>query len=186
MARVTLLSEEAMGAAAKELFSSLPAKLNIFRTMAHAETTFPSQLRLGSAILSRQTLGHLERELLVLLVASLEGGEYEWHQHVPIARAVGISTSQIEAIQSEELTGDIFSDREKSLLAFGRQVVVDVRVQDDVFEHVRQYFTEQEVVEAILAIGFYMTMARLTEVAQTELDAADGVKAFNFLKSPDS
>ena len=43
----------------------------------------------------------------------------------------------------------------------------------------KSHFSEQEIVEAILAIGFYMTMARLTEATQTDLDAAAGMSIFN-------
>jgi len=38
-------------------------------------------------------------------------------------------------------------------------------------------------VEAILAIGFYMTMARLTESTETELDAAEGRRIFEAARS---
>ena len=39
----------------------------------------------------------------------------------------------------------------------------------------RKHFSEQEVVEAIVAIGFYMMMARLTEATETDLDPAAGM-----------
>jgi len=182
MPRVPLLNEATMGEASAELFESLPAKLNIFRVMAHADTTFAPQLALGAAILSRQNLGHRERELLILLVAHLEGGEYEWFQHVPIALGVGVPQTQIDAIQNDGVPAGVFSDREQALLEFGRQVIQSVRVSDEAFTEMKRHFTDGEIVEATLAIGFYMTMARLTEVTQTELDVADGIKAFESLQ----
>ena len=42
--------------------------------------------------------------------------------------------------------------------------------------------SEQEVVESILAIGFYMTMARLTEATEVDLDPAAGMTVFESSK----
>jgi len=160
-------------------FENLPTKLNIFRMMAHAETCIVPQMRLGGSILGRQDLHHPHREMLILLVAQIEGGAYEWKQHVPIAKGVGVTTGQIAALKLEELQSDEFDNQEQALLAFGRQVIEDVRVDDETFATMREHFSEREVVEAILAIGFYMTMARLTEVTETELDPAAGMTVFD-------
>jgi len=43
----------------------------------------------------------------------------------------------------------------------------------------RQHFSDREIVEAILAIGFCMTMARLTEAIATDLDPAAGMTVFD-------
>lgn len=160
-------------------FESLPTKLNIFRMMAHAETCMVPQMRLGGSILGRQDLSHPHREMLILLVAQIEGGAYEWEQHVPIAEGVGVTTEQVGALERGELRSGVFDEQEQVLLAFGRQVIEDVRVDDETFTAMRKHFSEREVVEAILAIGFYMTMARLTEATETALDPAAGMTLFD-------
>lgn len=183
MARVPLLTPESAGAEARNVLAALPVQLNIFRVMAHADTCFAPQLQLGAAILTRQQLSHVDRELLILLVARLEGGDYEWHQHGPIARGVGIDPSRIDAIERLDLGSACFSERERALLAFGRQVTESVRADAETFSALRSHFGDREVVEAILTIGFYMTMARLTETTETELDAADGQRLFDAARS---
>ena len=182
MARLPLIEPEQATGEAKLALEAVPAKLNIFKMMAHAETTIAPQLRLGAAILTQQKLGHLERELLILLVAKLEGGEYEWRQHVPIAKGVGATEAQIAALEALDLASEAFSGAERALLAFGRRSVEAVRVEQEVFDEVRAHFSDQEIVEAILAIGFYMTMARLTEATETDLDAAAGMTVFEKAK----
>jgi alkylhydroperoxidase family enzyme len=178
MPRMSLVDPTATTGKVADAFENLPTKLNIFRMMAHAPTCMVPQMRLGGSILGRQDLSHQHREMLILLVAQLEGGAYEWKQHVPIAEGVGVSEEQIRTLECEELGSDVFDEREQALLAFGRQVIENVRVDDATFATMRQYFSEREVVEAILAIGFYMTMARLTEVTETELDPAAGMSVF--------
>ena len=71
-----------------------------------------------------------------------------------------------------------FNAAEQALLAFGREVIDNVRVPEPVFSAIRKYFSEQEIVESILAIGFYMTMARLTEATDVDLDPAAGMTVF--------
>lgn len=179
MARLSLVDPQKTDGEVAKAFASMPGQLNIFRMMAHAETCMIPQMRLGGAILAKQDLGHVQRELLILLVARIEGGEYEWRQHVPIAEGVGVSKEKIAAVEAIELSAPCYDAAEKALLAFGRQVIENVRVDEGVFFKMKEHFSEREIVEAILAIGFYMTMARLTEATQTDLDAAAGMSVFD-------
>ena len=78
----------------------MPVKLNVFRMLTHAENCALQVLRLAYAILHRQQLGERQRELLILQVAQLQGGPYEWHQHVPNG-AAGLSAADIEAAMPE-------------------------------------------------------------------------------------
>jgi len=150
VARLPLIDPDTTGGDIRAAFDRMPVKLNIFRMMAHAEANAIPLMRLGNSILHKQKLSAVNRELLILQAAQLEGGAYEWRQHVPIALGVGVTQAQIDAV-------------ERGLLTFGREVVEKVRVGDAAFAGVRKHFSEQEIVEAIIALGFYMMMARLTE-----------------------
>ena len=153
--------------------------LNLFKVLAHAETSISPQMGLGAAILTRQQLPDRSRELLILLVAALAKAPYEWAQHAPIARALGVNEDQINAIRKLDLRTS-FDQADRDLLAFGRQVVVDAQVDDATFARARSSLSDREIVEAILAIGFYMTMCRLLNVAGAPLDTDPdlGLKIF--------
>lgn len=179
MARLPLVDPESTGGNIRASFDRMPVKLNIFRMMAHAEANMIPAMRLGNSILHRQKLSAVNRELLILQAAQLEGGDYEWRQHVPIALGVGVSQMQVDAVKRADYAVASFDEAERSLLAFGREVVENVRVPDAVFASARAHFNEQEIVEAIVAIGFYMMMARLTEATQTDLDPAAGMAVYD-------
>src|SRR3954468_11954951 len=85
VARLPLIDPEATSGDIRASFDRMNVKLNIFRMMAHAETNMIPAMRFANSILHKQKLGHANRELLILQVAKIEGGEYEWRQHVPIA-----------------------------------------------------------------------------------------------------
>src|SRR5437762_17622 len=77
--------------------------LNIFRMMANAETAFRPWLRWGATLLGDLELDPLMRELAILRVARLTPhAEYEWVQHVPIAKAVGATDDQVSALERDE------------------------------------------------------------------------------------
>lgn len=183
MSRLPFLNPNELKGKIGEVIAALPAKLNIFRIMAHASDTAIAQIRLGRAILGKQKLGHRERELLILLAMHLEKGRYEWLQHVSIAEGVGVSQEQIRAIQALDLTSGVFTAADRAALAFGKQLVENVRVETHLFAEMRRHFSPQEIVEAILAIGYYMTLARLTEATETEFDTDAGMVIFGSAQS---
>ena len=179
MARLPLIDPETTSGDTRKAFDRMPIKLNIFRMLAHAETNFIPAMRFANSILHKQKLSHVNRELLILQVAQWEGGAYEWRQHVPIALGVGVTQRQIDCIEQGKYADAAFNAAEQALLAFGREVIENVRVADPVFAAMRGHFSEQEIVESIMTIGFYMMMARLTEATETDLDAAAGMTLFN-------
>ena len=179
MARLPLIDPDKTSGDIRASFDRMPVKLNIFRMMAHAQANMIPAMRFANSILHKQKLSHVNRELLILQVAKLEGGEYEWRQHVPIALGVGVTQAQIDALDRAGYDDASFNAAERALLAFSREVVVNVRVPDAMFAAVRQHFSDQEIVESIFTIGCYMMMARLTEATQTDLDAAAGMTLFD-------
>jgi alkylhydroperoxidase family enzyme len=51
-----------------------------------------------------------------------------------------------------------------------------VRCSDAAFAAMKQHFSEREIVETILTIGYYQMLARLTECTDTELDEPSGTR----------
>ena len=165
---------DALPPEAREAYDRLPTKLNIFRMWANAPECFRQGLRLGGAILGRQELAPNHRELLILVTAKIDGGAYEWAQHVPIALACGCTQEQIDALEKGNFAADCFDVRAKLLLAFAEDVIRNVAASEANVEAMKREFSTQEIVETILTCGFYMTLARLTETARVEIDASGG------------
>jgi alkylhydroperoxidase family enzyme len=172
--RVPLLDAETAEGDASRALASAVGHMGVFRAMAHASTNIVPMMRLGRAILTEQKLDPRHRELVILLAMRLEGGTYEWEQHVDVARAVGATDADIEAIAELRLDDPSFTPGDRALLALGEAVVSDVRVKPDTFEAARQWFEPREIIEAIIAIGFYMILARLTEALEVDTDPIQG------------
>jgi alkylhydroperoxidase family enzyme len=149
--------------------------LNIFRMWANAATCFVPGIRYGGAILTKQKLAPALRELIVLAVGRIDAATYEWVQHVPIARGVGVREDQIAALEADRFDDDAFNPEERILLRLTREIVRDVRASEWVVNEAKNYFSAQEITEIILTVGFYMTIARLTETTRVDIDAPPGV-----------
>ncbi len=158
----------------QEAFNALPTKLNIFRMFAHAERNFTALIRLGGTILGRQKLDAKLRELAILRVARLSKAEYEWVQHVPIAIRAGATEAQVKAIETGETHADCFDDEEKLVLDFTDDSLHNVRPSDDTMARMNAHFSPQETMELVVAIGFYMLVARIMETSGLDMEAPAG------------
>lgn len=174
MSRIPYVDPEQAPEPVRAVLAQLPAPLHVFRLMAHAETSFRAWVRLGATILSQQALAGSLRELAILQVARLSPAEYEWVQHVPIARLTGVSDAQIEALRAGREDADCFDARERAVLRFAAELVAGPRPSDETFSAVAAHLPPREVVELVLAVGFYMLMARLMETADIDPDPPAG------------
>ncbi len=176
MARLPLVEARNAPEPVRDALERLPVQLNIMRTMAHAETCFRPLLRLGGAVLGKQSLDAALRELAILRVAALSSARYEWMQHVPIAEGAGVRPEQIAAIERGEISSAHFSQLELAVLDFTTEVVEQVGASDRVFERLAAHLPAREIVELLIAIGFYMMIARIAETVQVDLEEPAGMQ----------
>ena len=121
----------------REMLGRLPSSANIFNMMAHAQSCLKPVMKLGGTMLGKLELDAKLRELCLLHAVKLEGGEYEWVQHVPIALDLGCSEAQIAALDKGDDGAACFNAREKAALCFTREVVVNVRASEAALAHLR-------------------------------------------------
>lgn len=158
----------------REMLGRLPGDVGIFRMLAHAETLLKPVMRLGGAMLGKMKLDPLLRELALLHAVKLEGGEYEWVQHVPVALHLGGTDAQIAALEKGDVRAACFSPKEQAVLVFTGEVVKNVKASDAALAAVREHLTDREVVELIMMSGFYIMLARLTETTGVENEPPKG------------
>jgi alkylhydroperoxidase family enzyme len=174
MARIPYVDAATAPPEVKDLLERLPVPLNIFKMMAHAETNFRPLVGLGTSILTRQQLSAKLRELAILRVARLSHAEYEWVQHVPIAKMADVSGEQIAALERDDVGAACFDPVDRVVLRATDEIVRDGGPSDRTFAELASHFSNREIVELVLAVGFYMMMARLMLTTRIDLEAAAG------------
>jgi alkylhydroperoxidase family enzyme len=172
MARVSYVTPENAPPDVADKIKEL-SSLHVIGLMAHAETAFFPWLRFGGAVLNDLALDPALRELAILQVGHL-AARYEWEQHVPIALAVGVTQTQIDAIEKGDL--DSFAARDRAILDYVIAFVAG-EVDDDLHGAVAAHLPEREIVELALVAGHYLMLARMMSALRIDSDPPAGPEA---------
>jgi alkylhydroperoxidase family enzyme len=174
MVRIQPLREADAEPRVRAALERLP-KLAIFATVANAQGSFVNWLRFGGDCLDARWFDPVLRELAILRVARMTpGAEYEWAQHVPILLAVGGTQEQVAALEADELDGEALGEEGRLIVRFTTQVVRDATPDEETFAAMSARFEPGQIVQLLLVIGQYMTVARVMATAQIEVDAVLG------------
>src|SRR5260370_1179848 len=92
------------------------------------------------------------------------------HVQRQLSSLVGGMQAQVDGIERNTIDPECFSDVERAAMRFTEEVVNRVKADEATVRELMKFLSAREIVELILAIGFYMTMARLTETTRTDLD----------------
>ena len=167
MARLPYIDPEQASPEVASALAGLPP-LNLFRMLAQADTAFRPWLRLGGAMLGELELDPVLRELAILRIARICGSEYEWEQHRAIALEVGAGEERVAAI--DRGTYAALADGERAVLDFTTEAVREGRAGAESLERLRRFLPPRQVVELLLVIGHYTSVAWITETLGIDLD----------------
>ncbi len=176
MARLPYVDPAQAPPEVREALEALPP-LNIFAMLANAPTALRPALRLGGAILTAGELDARLRELVILRVARLTGAEYEWVQHVAIGKAVGVSDDEVAALEGGDTEAACFGDTERLALRAATELVDGAGTTEATFAGLQGAFSTREIVELIVAAGYYRLLATLMNSVDIDLDEPVGTAA---------
>lgn len=152
MARTGLIPPGEISEEYRDLFSEdYVGDRNIIRLQANDPPLLES-LFTSTEVMTRHFTSR-EEELIALATARASNAEYEWHQHVDLARDAGISTSEIRAIGGDDF--EQFSDDERTLLRY-TEAVASAEVTDDTHADVAAVYDSAQLVALEMFVGFYI------------------------------
>ena len=110
------------------------------------------------------------REIIIIRIGHLNGSEYTLRQHVgALAEAEGLGAEACAALKSWR-GADHFSEKERAALAFADAMTEDIDVPDQIFEPLRDHFSERQIVELAVLIGSYNMHTRVFQALQADLE----------------
>ena len=146
-----------------------PKGLNVLGTLAHHPEATRAFHTLTGHVLFGSTLSPRQRELLVLRVAAVRGCDYEWAQHVVLARDAGLTDDEVEQVAAGGGAGG-WSPLEGALLAAVDELLADARIGDATWAALAVELGEQELMDLMLTVGTYDLLAMVLRSAGTQLD----------------
>ena len=173
MALLPYVDESKASQEVRDILSRTRLKLNVGRMIANSDAAFRPFSQLGNALMTRAKLDSKLREIAILRNAKVCGSVYEWTQHVPMAKACGVTDAQVAAMDNWE-AAKCFNDTERLVLKFTDEVARGVKGKPETVEQLKKVMGTAEIVELIVSIGFWGMVARLLETTEVELEEFAG------------
>ena len=176
--RVPPLGDAELDGDAREVLQQVGREgrvLNIYRTLA----THPKLLKrwavFGTHVLYKNSLPARERELLILRTGWRCRSEYEWGQHVLIARASGVADEEIQRVKDGP-DAEGWDSADATLLRAADELHDDSFITDATWKALSQRFNRQQLIDLVFTVGQYHTVSMVLNTLGVQLD--EGVPGF--------
>ncbi len=142
--------------------------INIYRLMLHSPALTDAWFELNQAVRYGTEIDGQCRELAVIRVAILNNVEYVIRAHGPAyALKEGLTEAQVEALANWS-GSNLFTDKQRVLLAYVDAMTQAIDVPDSVFAEVRNHFSERQTVELTMLIGAYNMLTRFLKALKVD------------------
>jgi len=172
MARVPLIKEKEHPELSELITKIKGARggrlINIYRLMLHSPALAGAWFDLNQAVRYGTEIDGKCRELAVIRVAILNDVEYVIRAHGPAyALKEGLTPAQVEAL-ADWGASKLFTDKQRSLLAYTDAMTRDIDVPDVIFTEVRKHFSERQTVELTMLISAYNMLTRFLKALKVD------------------
>lgn len=143
---------------------------NLYRTLGHSPELLEAWLALAWPLRHASTTARSVRELVILRVAQIDGCDYEWAQHRPMAIESGVSERQVAHLSTWREHVDSFSEQEAAALAIAESVTGGGETSDADWSLLAEQFNTRECVEIVLTASFYACVSRVLTTLRVPLE----------------
>jgi 4-carboxymuconolactone decarboxylase len=170
--RIAPLAEQDWSQEQRELLAVVtrgkPAH-NVFATLVRHPKLFKRWTPFGGHLLFASSLPPRQRELLILRAAWLTRAEYEWGQHVEIAKRAGLGKAEIERVASgPDAAG--WTEDEAALLRAADELWEDACLSDRSWAALSRRLNETQLMDLVFTVGAYAMLAMALNSFGVRLD----------------
>jgi 4-carboxymuconolactone decarboxylase len=119
--------------------------------------------------LFRSTLTARDREIATVRTGWLRRAEYEWAQHVRMARNVGMSEEEVDAIAVGP-DAAVWGARDAALLQAVDELVTDRYISDATWKRLADHLDRKQVMDLVFTVGAYDILGMAMNTFGLELD----------------
>ena len=182
--RIAPITPEAATPEQKALLDADPiAHLNVIRTKVVSPALYKSWSRLSRHVLRHSSLPERDRELLILRIGWLNQSQYEFTQHVRVAKGVGFTDADIARLKlGADAPG--WTPLEAALVRSADQLRSDGMINDPVWAILAASYSEVQLLDVIATVGQYNLISWFLNTLRTPLEP--GVKPHPMADDADS
>ena len=146
---------------------------NVFATLARHPKLMKRWLPFANHLLFKSSLAARDRELLILRIAHLARSEYEWGQHVEIAKREGLSPAEIARVADGPGAAG-WAAEDAALLRAADELWEEACLGEASWTALRRRFGEAEIMDLIFTVGGYAMLAMALNSLGVRLDEGIG------------
>ncbi|MFV2034656.1 MAG: carboxymuconolactone decarboxylase family protein [Halocynthiibacter sp.] len=162
---------------------------NALRVASHSPKIAQALLGFMIPALREEVTGALSikiKALAILKTSMLNGCAYCIGHNSSLGRAVGFSDEQIEAIEGDYNSSELFTAAEKAAIAWAECLTLKTYHQKpQVMEELKNHFSNEQIVEITMVSGFFNFWNRFTDGLQVDIEAKEQVSLIRKSKKID-
>ena len=118
---------------------------------------------LGAGFLGHPTLDERDREIVIDRVTGRQGAAHEWSLHASIfGSKVGLTEAQLDStVTGPDNNPELWAEDELQLMRIVDELADSTDLGDDSWAFLRDRYSDQQLVEFILLVGWYRTVSSL-------------------------
>ena len=171
MARVRYIEREDLPAEHRHVYDEIAASRGgvqpNYKTLLNSPMGASRMAALGGYVRFETSLPARTKVLAALTAAREADGDYVWTVNEPQARSAGVSQDVIDAIR-ERRTPQGLAPEDASTVQFATELLQQHRVSDATFRAVQQRLGDAGVVDLLILIGYYSSLAHALSALQAE------------------
>jgi alkylhydroperoxidase family enzyme len=157
--------EPALKKRLEELWGTPP---NLYKALANHPALIAAWTEFSKMLRHDTRTPRALRELVILRGAQLMQSEYEWAQHLVMARKAGVTDSQIQELSNWRNSSQ-FDARQKAAIALSEDVTKG-KVSDAVYKEAMRHFDHHDYVELACVAAFYAMVGRMLDAMGVQLE----------------
>ncbi len=135
--------------------------INVYKLLLHSPALAESWFQHNNAVRWKTDLDGRLREMVIIRIGHVLRVPYIVGQHVPkLAIPEGLTLEECNDLPDWEASPR-FSPRDRAVLAYADSMTREVNVPDEIFERLKPFFGERQIVELTILIGTYNMHARV-------------------------
>lgn len=143
---------------------------NIFGVLLRNIELFEAWSGFGTYTMSGSRIEPRLREVLVLRTAANLGCEYEWHHHVRIALAAGLSRELIERLRARQA---LDSPEQELMAQCADELTQDTMLGDALWQRMTERFGLEYTMDVVFTVGAYTALAMGLKSCGVQLEGRD-------------
>jgi hypothetical protein len=130
--------------------------LKINRVMANSSAAFRPYLLLASGLLNNAALPPIEREIVILHLATRRHVTYEWEEHVPMSKEAGVTDEQRRAIELGQLDDpSIFSQAEQLAIRVSDSIIDRGSPSPEMWSEMKAQWGPEGAFDLVVTVAFW-------------------------------